>query len=114
MGLLGAVLNVIRGDEVLPVAFWSRQLRGAEVNFSITELESLAIVASVEYFLGYLYGRSFTVVTDYKPCVSLLSSTHLNRRLRSMALKLQEFNVKIVYRQGKENGNADALSRQLW
>ena len=57
------------------------------------------------------YGRSFT---DHKPCVSLLSSTHLNRRLRSMTLKLQEFNVKIVYRQGKENGNVDALSKQLW
>ena len=31
-----------------------------------------------------------------------------------MALKLQEFNVKIVYQQGKESENADALSKQLW
>ena len=41
---LGAVLNVKRGDDILPVAYYSKQLRGPELNYSITELETLAIV----------------------------------------------------------------------
>ena len=31
-----------------------------------------------------------------------------------MALKLQEHDVRIYYRPGETNGNADGLSRQAW
>jgi len=31
-----------------------------------------------------------------------------------MALKLMEFDVMILYREGSKNANADALSRQSW
>ena len=41
-GGVGAVLNVIREGVMLPVAFFSRQLKGAEVRYSATELEGLA------------------------------------------------------------------------
>ena len=37
---LGSVLNVVRGDEVLLVAFQSRQLKGAKHNYSAAELEA--------------------------------------------------------------------------
>ncbi len=47
---IGACLHVRRGEEELPVAFFSRQLRGAERNYSVTDLEALAIVSAVVYF----------------------------------------------------------------
>ena len=47
---LGAVLNVKRDGYKLPVAFYSRQLRGAEAHYSATELETLAVVSAVEHF----------------------------------------------------------------
>ena len=56
---LGAVLNVSRDGKEKPVAFFSRQLRCAEKRCSATELEALAVVAAVDHFLPYLYGRSF-------------------------------------------------------
>ena len=31
-----------------------------------------------------------------------------------MALKLMEFDVMILYREGSKNANADALSRLFW
>ena len=37
---VGAVLNVIRGKEELPVAFYSWQLRGPEKRYSATERKS--------------------------------------------------------------------------
>ncbi len=50
---IGACLHVVRGEMDLPVAFFSRQLRGAEKNYSVTELETLAIVSAVKYFEYY-------------------------------------------------------------
>ncbi len=47
---IGACLHVIRDGVEHPVAFFSRQLRTSECNYSVTELESLAIVASIRHF----------------------------------------------------------------
>ncbi len=53
---VGAILNVLSGDEEKPVAFSSRQLRGPEVRYSVTEPESVAIVAALYHFVYYLHG----------------------------------------------------------
>ena len=52
-----AVLLALREGKEVPTAFFSRQLRGAEKNYSTTEWEALAIVAAVNYFLPLLYGN---------------------------------------------------------
>ena len=56
---LSGVLSVFRDGVELPVAFYSRQLRGAETCYSTSELECLAVVDSVRHFQVYLHGRSF-------------------------------------------------------
>ena len=110
---VGACLHVHREGEELPVAFFSRQLQGAERNYSITELETLAIVSALKHFQFYLYGASVTIYTDHKACTALFTSTVLNTRLKRMTLYLQDKDLNIVYRPGKESANADALSRQF-
>ena len=75
---VGACLHVVRDELELPVAFYSRQLRGAEKNYSVTELEFLAIVSAVRHFEYFLYGRSVTIYTDHRACVSLLSSKRIS------------------------------------
>ena len=54
------------------------------------------------------------MVTDHQALVSLLKSRVLNRRLQGWMLQLLDFDFYIVYRAGKENSDADALSRQAW
>ena len=44
---LSGMLSVFRDGVELPVAFYSRQLRGAETRYSASELECLAVVDSV-------------------------------------------------------------------
>ena len=62
---LGAVLSQKQSDNRLhPVAFASRSLSKAERNYSITELETLAVVWAVSHFHAYLYGHKVTVYTD--------------------------------------------------
>ncbi len=69
---------------------------------------------AISHFEVYLYGQTFDVYTDHKPCLALQTGSHLNKRLRRLALKLQGWNVSIKYRPGIENRNADGLSWRNW
>ena len=109
---IGGVLQVRRHGSWEAAAYFSRQLRGPEQRYSATELEALAVVESINHFNYYLYGRAFCVFTDHKPLLQLLTSEHLNPRLRRFAYKLQHWLVKIQYLPGIENSLADALSRE--
>ncbi len=111
---IGGCLHVIRSDGEKPVAFFSRQLRPAEKNYSVTELESLAIVASIHHFEYHVYGHPLKIVTDHRACLAISNGSHLNRRLLRFALALQDMEVEIVHRPGSAHGNADGLSRQSW
>ena len=111
---IGATLNVERGGKKMPVAFFSRQLQGAQHHYSATELEGLAVFKAIHYFSHYLFGCRFSVFTDHKALVSFLHSRVLNRRLHGWVLQLLQFDFEIIYRPGSENSDADALSRQAW
>ena len=111
---LGAVLQVKRRDGWTAAAFYSRQTKGPERRYSASELEALAVVESVRHFSPYLYGHKFVVFTDHKPLCFLLSSEHLNRRLKRFSIKLQPWLIEFQYLPGVENTLADALSRQDW
>ena len=111
---VGATLNVVREGVELPVAFFSRQLQGAEKRYSATELEALAIFKAINFWDHFLYGQTFEVYTDHKALVSLLKSKRLNKRLYEWMLKLMEFSCTILYKPGKDNLDADGLSRQAW
>ena len=111
---IGATLNVWRDGKEKPVAFYSKQLQGAQHNYCATELEGLAVFKSIHFFAHYLYGCRFEVVTDHKALVGFLHSRILNRRLHGWLLQLLQFDFVISYRQGRENLDADALSRQSW
>ena len=111
---IGATLNVLREGEERPVAYFSKQLQGAQRNYSATELEGLAIFKSVHFFAHFLFGRRFTVVTDHKALVAFLHSRVLHKRLHGWMTQLLQFDFSIVYRPGPQNSDADALSRQAW
>ena len=111
---IGATLNVLREGVEKPVAYFSRQLQGAQRRYSATELEGLAIFKAIHFFDHFLYGQKFTVVTDHRALVYLLQSRRLNKRLHGWMLKLLDFCFEIQYRPGSKNQDADGLSRQAW
>jgi len=74
------------------------------------ENELLVIVYSVHFFRSYLYIEN-SFVTDHEPLKWLHSVKDPTSRLLQLRLKLSEYEYEIVYKAGKINANADALSR---
>ena len=108
---LGAVLL----QDNRPIHFASRSLSDAEKRYANIERELLAVVFGCERFYHYIYGTSFTVESDHKP-LSMIILKHISSaplRLQRMLLKLQNVNVSITYRPGRDMIFADAFSRLL-
>ena len=109
---LGAFLSQEQPDKTIrPVAFASRTLQQHEKNYGISELEGLGVVWAVKHFRHYLYGHRCTVFTDHEALKSLLNTAQPSGKLARWGMALQELDLKIEYRPGKNNGRADALSR---
>lgn len=108
---IGAVLSQGQIGTDKPIAYASRTLNTSEINYSTIEKELLAIVWATKYFRPYLFGRKFKIVTDHRPLQWVMNLKEPNSRLTRWKLKLSEYNFTTVYKQGKLNTNADALSR---
>lgn len=104
---IGAVLS----QQGKPVAYASRRLNTAEMNYSATDREFLAVFWSVKYFKTYLLGRKFTIYSDHKPLLQMIKSKPINTRHARYHMFLEEFDFNIEHISGSENKVADALSR---
>ena len=98
-----------------PVAFFSRTLSGSERHHSSVEKEACAIVESVRKWRHYLLCSPFQLVTDQRSVAFMYSTNQKskikNEKIERWRLELSEFHFDIIYRPGKENAVADALSR---
>jgi len=112
---LGACMSQ-RGDDgkLHPVAYHSRQLTAAELNYDVHDKELLAIVDALKTWRVYLQGAKHTVqiYTDHKNLMTFTTTKVLNRRQVRWSEMLSLYDFRIMYRKGSENARADALSRQ--
>ena len=111
---LGAVLAQVQEGKERVIAYASRSLQPAErndANYSSFKLELLALKWAVtEKFKGYLTGSKFTVYTDNNP-VAHLQTARLGAVEQRWVAQLASFVYDVKYRPGRNNANADALSR---
>ena len=108
---VGAVLCQEHEGREHVIAYYSRQLTKAECHYSTTEREALAVITAVKNFYPYLYGRTFTLITDHNPLTTLTKLRDVGGRLSRWILFLQQFDYTMVYKTGSLNTDADALSR---
>ena len=106
---LGCVLSQRKIWQDLPIACASRTLTPAEVKYSVTDKEFLAIIFALEHFRPYLYGgHKVNLESDHK---ALLWVDNLAGpdRVQHWKLKLRDYNYEMVFKEGKLNKNADSL-----
>ena len=96
-----------------PVAFASRALTPTESRYAQIEKEMLALVFAAKKFHDFIYGRPVTAETDHQPLVTIVRKPlhTASARLQGMMLKLQRYDLDVMYKRGKELFVADALSR---
>ena len=100
-------------QEGKPIAYASRSLTETEKRYAQIEKELLALFYACTKFDQYIFGRHVNAETDHQPLVTIMKKTIHNAtpRIQKMILKLQRYNISLVYKRGKDLLIADALSR---
>ena len=107
-GLGGYLFQVVDGVE-RPISFYSRSLKGAELNWSTIEQECFGIICAVREFDHLLRGRQFTIRTDHANLV-LMNISQAKKVIR-WKMELMEYDFEIEHIAGVDNIVADVISR---
>ncbi|CAB3241848.1 unnamed protein product [Arctia plantaginis] len=110
-GLAGILLQRNPDGALQPVSYFSRKTTAEEQKYHSFELETLAVIASLNRFRVYLIGIAFTIHTDCSAIRSTLTKRDLVPRIARWWIQLQEFDCAIEYRPGNKMSHVDALSR---
>lgn len=109
---IGAVLKQTQQNgEEKPVAYFSKKINESQKNKKAVFLECLAIKESIKFWQHWLIGNYFTVYTDHRPLEKLNIKNRPDDELGDMSLYLSQYNCEIKYLPGKNNKEADCLSR---
>ncbi|KAM2767000.1 hypothetical protein COP1_022850 [Malus domestica] len=92
---LGAVLGQRKDKQPHVIYYASRTLNDAQLNYSMTEKELLAVVFALDKFRSYLLGTKVIIYTDHAALKYLFTKKEAKPRLIRWMLLLQEFDIEI-------------------
>ena len=82
-------------------------------NYSSKKLELLAVKwAITDVFRNYLLGAKIILYTDNNPLTYIFTTKKLPALEKTWLSALSSFDLDIIYRSGRNNVNANALSRR--
>lgn len=114
---IGAVLEAVdkNGKFLGAVEFFSKSLGKAEKNYSVGDLEMLAIISALKHFSHQLkHGKPFYVRTDHAPLIIFnKDNKEPTPRIARWLDFLGDFQCEFMYMKGSSNVVADCLSRNI-
>jgi hypothetical protein len=117
-GVVAGILSQQNQETKLwhPVAFFSKTMQPAELNYDIHDKEMLAIIRSLVGWRAELEGlqarEPIKIYSDHRALEYFMTTKQLSARQARWSELLSRYDFKIMYRTGKANGRADALSRR--
>ncbi|GJX86657.1 reverse transcriptase domain-containing protein [Tanacetum coccineum] len=108
---IGAVLGQQKMKHFQPIHYASKTMTEAQIHYTTTEKEMLAVVYAFEKFRPYLVLSKSIVYTDHSALKYLMNKQDAKPRLLRWVLLLQEFDITIRDKKRSENLAADHLSR---
>ena len=91
---VGAVLGQTNDKKHHAIAYASKTLTGAQLNYATTEKELLAVVFAINKFTSYLVGAKVIVYTDHAALKYLLTKKDAKPRLIRWILLLKSLTLK--------------------
>lgn len=111
IGLAGILLQRKDSNPFRAVAYFSRRTTADEQKLHSFELETLAVVGSLNKFRVYLLGIKFTIFTDCHALRSTFTKRDLIPRISRWWIQFLEYDCTIEYRPGEKMTHVDCLSR---
>ena len=112
---LGAMLSQEQEGVRRVIDFASHGISKTKRNYPAHKLEFLVLKWAVtEKFHDYLYGNSFSVITDNNPLTYVLRNAKLDATGHHWVAQLANYHFTLSYGPGSSNHVADALSRTKW
>ncbi|GJZ65324.1 ty3-gypsy retrotransposon protein, partial [Tanacetum coccineum] len=107
----GMAIGAVLSQENKPIAFFSKKLCQTMQSQSTYTKEFYAITEAVKKWRQYLLGRRFRIYTDHHSLKHILTQTIQSPEQQKWVTKLLGYDFEVLYKPGRENTVADALSR---
>ena len=93
------------------IVYHGRILKPAEINYTTTEKECLAVIEMLNKYKHLIGNMPVTVVTDHCALCYLMSSKPTSQRIQRWQMNLQHLDLRVVQSKGSNHQLADVLSR---
>lgn len=111
IGLAGVLYQIDKNGDTKIMGFHSKALKGAEINWTVTEQEFYSVICCLRKFETYLRGSTVIIKTDHKALTFIKSWKLYNARVTRWVNYLENFQYEVQHIKGRDNIVADVLSR---
>jgi hypothetical protein len=105
-------IGTVLMHEGRPLAFTNKKLSERNLGKPIYEKEMLATLHAVELWHPYLLGKCFQIKTDHQSLTYFMEQCISSQEKQKWVNKLFGYDYEIIYKKGKDNVVADALSQK--